>query len=170
MRDHFMAELRRLPLGDAHSHTLLDYFAAAFIYCGRPPITSNHPQNYINFDMKYCELFEWRHNGVGTVYIKNFQVEDFSKLYQACGTCPAMTRKVVQSAIRAKGRGLALAGIMAKNGDTATFTNIQVDSKVSYICQRYNDGAGTSKAGQYTAKENGDGTQCKYSTSNIQMI
>uniref|UniRef100_A0A915DQM3 Uncharacterized protein n=1 Tax=Ditylenchus dipsaci TaxID=166011 RepID=A0A915DQM3_9BILA len=39
------------------------------------------------------------------------------------------------------------------NGDTATFTNIQVDSNVSYICQRYKDAAGTSKAGQYTPKQ-----------------
>uniref|UniRef100_A0A915CR27 Probable pectate lyase F n=1 Tax=Ditylenchus dipsaci TaxID=166011 RepID=A0A915CR27_9BILA len=87
----------------------------------------------------------FQHNGGGTVYIKNFQVENFTKFYQACGTCPAMTRKVVMDAIRAKGPGLALVGVMSRNGDTATLTNIQVDSKVTYICQRYNDGQELAK-------------------------
>uniref|UniRef100_A0A915DQB4 Probable pectate lyase F n=1 Tax=Ditylenchus dipsaci TaxID=166011 RepID=A0A915DQB4_9BILA len=138
--------------------------AASFLGSGN----NNYTVNTGGARKAHDKVFQ--HNGGGTVYIKNFQVENFTKFYQACGTCPAMTRKVVMDAIRAKGPGLALVGVMTKNGDTATLTNIQVDSKVNYICQRYNDGAGIGKAGQYTAKQNGDGKQCKYSTGNIKMI
>ncbi|KAH7709796.1 pectate lyase [Aphelenchoides avenae] len=119
----------------------------------------------------------FQHNGGGTLTVKNFQVDNSassdgagSKLWQACGTCPARKRNVVFDAIRAKGPLLSLAGVMTNNGDTATFSNIQVDGKVGYICQRYCDAQGSCKTGQYKANQNGDGGQCKYTTANIKQI
>ena len=92
-----------------------------------------------------------------------------SKLWRACGTCPARKRNVVMDNIRVKGPILSLAGVNTKSGDTATLTNIQVDGKVTFICQRYCD-AGSCKAGEYKANQNGDGAQCKYTTANVKKI
>uniref|UniRef100_A0A915CRL3 Probable pectate lyase F n=1 Tax=Ditylenchus dipsaci TaxID=166011 RepID=A0A915CRL3_9BILA len=134
------ANLRTQGWSQSQEQCVVGEDAASFLGSGN----NNYTVNTGGARKAHDKVFQ--HNGGGTVYIKNFQVENFTKFYQACGTCPAMTRKVVMDAIRAKGPGLALVGVMTKNGDTATLTNIQVDSKVTYICQRYNDGAGIGKA------------------------
>ncbi|MDY7099997.1 MAG: pectate lyase [Actinomycetota bacterium] len=99
----------------------------------------------------------FQHNGTGTLTIRNFEVEDFGKLYRSCGTCTGSSRHVVLENITAIAPGLTIVGIDPGNGDTARFSNITVDGDVD-VCQIYD---GTSRIGE------GPGANCIYSASDI---
>ena len=113
----------------------------------------------------------FQHNGVGgTFVIDGFQVEDFGKLYRSCGNCKSAQgkRTVVIRNVTATYKGKSLAGINTNYGDTATFSNITIvgDSKKKIsICDKYtgnNTGKEPPKIGSGP-----DGTNCRYSTSDI---
>ncbi|GII75295.1 hypothetical protein Sru01_02770 [Sphaerisporangium rufum] len=111
----------------------------------------------------------FQHNGPGTFYIKNFQVNDFGKLYRACGNCTnSYKRDVVLSNVTATSPGKALVGINTNWGDTARFSNITIKndaSKKIVICEKYK---GAPKGSEPTKIGEGpDGTNCLYSTSDI---
>ncbi|MCW6010106.1 pectate lyase [Micromonospora sp. CPCC 205371] len=111
----------------------------------------------------------FQHNGGGTLTIRNFQVENFGKLYRSCGNCSTQhKRTVVIQNVRVTAPGKALAGINTNYGDTATFSGVTIvgDSgrKVS-ICDRFtgnSSGAEPPKTGS-----GADGTHCRYSASDI---
>ncbi|MDY7103147.1 MAG: pectate lyase, partial [Actinomycetota bacterium] len=102
----------------------------------------------------------FQHNGTGTVTIRDFEVEDFGKLYRSCGTCDELERHVVVESVTAIAPGLTIVGINPGNGDTATLSDITVigDDDMD-ICQRY-DGTSNTGAGP-------DGTSCLYDESDI---
>ena len=53
-----------------------------------------------------------QHNGGGTLYVKNFLVEDFGKLYRSCGNCGNQyQRKSEFDTILANGTKGVLAGV-----------------------------------------------------------
>jgi hypothetical protein len=111
----------------------------------------------------------FQHNGPGTMYIRNFQVSDFGKLYRACGNCTnSYKRDVVLSNVTATSPGKALAGINTNWGDTARFSNITIvndSSRKIVICEKYK---GVPKGGEPTKIGSGaDGTNCLYSDSDI---
>lgn len=111
----------------------------------------------------------FQHNGPGTMIIRNFQVQDFGKLYRACGNCSSSyQRHVVMSNIVATSPGKALAGINTNWGDTARFSNITIVNDSQHkivICEKYKGvpkGSEPSKIG-----EGADGVNCLYSSSDI---
>lgn len=65
-----------------------------------------------------------QHNGLGTVQITDFFVDDFGKLYRSCGNCKdnAGPRIVVIDGVVAQG-GEVLAGVNSNMGDIATISN-----------------------------------------------
>ncbi|KAI5781565.1 pectate lyase [Geopyxis carbonaria] len=65
-----------------------------------------------------------QHNGLGTVVITDFYVDDFGKLYRSCGNCKANAgpRMVVIDGVVAEG-GKVLAGVNGNYGDVATISN-----------------------------------------------
>ncbi|MCO1574591.1 pectate lyase [Crossiella sp. SN42] len=112
----------------------------------------------------------FQHNGPGTMIIRNFQVEDFGKLYRSCGDCRAQhKRSVVLENITAAVPGKALVGINTNYGDTARFRNITIvgDSKKKMaVCEKYKGvikGEGSSKK----IGSGADGTHCLYQPSDI---
>ncbi|MGW5266405.1 pectate lyase, partial [Microbispora sp. NPDC004025] len=111
----------------------------------------------------------FQHNGPGTMIIKNFQVQNFGKLYRACGNCTnSYQRHVQMSNIVATTPGKTLAGINTNWGDTARFSNITIVNDSSHkivICEKYKGvpkGSEPSKIG-----EGPDGTNCLYNSSDI---
>ncbi len=111
----------------------------------------------------------FQHNGPGTMVIKNFQVQEFGKLYRSCGNCKTQyKRSVVIQNVTVTASGKSLAGINSNYGDTAQLSGITIindSSKKIVICERYqgnNTGSEPTKIGSGP-----DGTYCKYSTSSI---
>ena len=114
----------------------------------------------------------FQHNGGGTLTIKNFQVDDFGKLYRSCGNCKTQyKRSVVLQNVTATGKGKALVGINANFGDTATLSGITVVGYADLkICVRFkgnNTGAEPTKLNTFTGTTGGDGTFCKFTKANI---
>ncbi|WP_420907380.1 pectate lyase [Streptomyces scabichelini] len=109
----------------------------------------------------------FQHNGAGTVTIKNFQVENFGKLYRSCGNCDTQyERHVVVSNVKATGPGQVLVGVNANYGDTATLSGITVvgDRELT-VCERFQ---GNSSGDEPTKLGSGaDGTHCRYTSSDI---
>ena len=105
-----------------------------------------------------------QHNGGGTLYVKNFLVESFGKLYRSCGNCSTQNqRKSEFDTIVANGSG-ELAGVNATYKDSAKFTNIFAANGMK-ICERYN--ANNTGAEPTSAGVGADGTYCIYAASDI---
>ncbi|OHV45294.1 pectate lyase [Pseudofrankia sp. BMG5.36] len=111
----------------------------------------------------------FQHNGPGTMVIRNFQVEDFGKLYRSCGNCKAQyQRAVVIQNVTVTAPGKTLAGINSNYGDTATLSGITIvgdtKKKIS-ICDRYEG----NDVGDEPVKlgTGADGTYCRYSPSDL---
>lgn len=110
----------------------------------------------------------FQHNGGGTVVIENFQVRGFGKLYRSCGNCePAYKRKVVIRNVVAADMRVALVGLNADMGDTASISNVTVvRARHCNICNLYNlaaPGAEPELVGQ------GDGFgDCSFDARDVQ--
>ncbi|GGN60969.1 pectate lyase [Actinoplanes lobatus] len=116
----------------------------------------------------------FQHNGGGTLTISGFAVSDFGKLYRSCGNCKTQyKRAVVVKNVAVTYPGSSLVGINSNYGDTATFSGITItgdSSKKISICVTYkgnNTGAEPTKLATYKGSTGGDGTYCKFTTSNI---
>lgn len=110
----------------------------------------------------------FQHNGPGTMYIRNFQVNDFGKLYRSCGNCKTQyKRNVVVDNVAATVPGKTLVGINTNYGDTAKLTRITIvgDSSRKIVpCEKYKG----VTSGEPTKTGSGpDSTNCLYTTANI---
>src|SRR3954447_4483669 len=110
----------------------------------------------------------FQHNGPGTMYIRNFQVNDFGKLYRSCGNCKTQyKRNVVVDNVTATVPGKALVGINTNYGDTAKLTRITIvndANKKIKVCDKYKG----VTSGEPTKIGSGpDSTNCLYTTANI---
>jgi hypothetical protein len=110
----------------------------------------------------------FQHNGPGTMYIRNFEVNDFGKLYRSCGNCKTQyKRNVVVDNVTATVPGKALVGINTNYGDTAKLTRITIvgDSSRKLVpCTKYKG----VTSGEPTQIGSGpDSTNCLYTTANI---
>ncbi|CAE6370655.1 unnamed protein product [Rhizoctonia solani] len=77
-----------------------------------------------------------QHNGGGTVNISSYCVEDFGKLYRACGNCKKQyTRTVTITDVIAK-NGKLIAGINSNYKDVATIKNVKATS-VKSMCDTF---------------------------------
>jgi len=106
----------------------------------------------------------FQHNGPGTFHIKNFDVEDFGKLYRSCGNCGTQyARHVIIENIEVHGPGKDIVGINPNLGDTAKISGVKIyndASKKIVICQKFT--GVTSGEPKATTADN-DGTQCSWS-------
>ncbi|WP_410587000.1 pectate lyase [Amycolatopsis sp. lyj-23] len=110
----------------------------------------------------------FQHNGPGTMYIRNFQVEDFGKLYRSCGNCKTQyKRNVVVDNVTATAPGKALVGINPNYGDTARLTRITIvgdSSRKIEPCTKYKG----VTSGEPTKTGSGpDSTNCLYTAADI---
>ncbi|WP_220504812.1 pectate lyase [Microbispora sp. H13382] len=110
----------------------------------------------------------FQHNGPGTMTIKNFQVQDFGKLYRSCGNCSTQyKRNVVIQNVTATTPGKVLAGINTNYGDTASFSQITIvndPTKKVVICEKYK---GVTSGEPTKTGTGADGVNCLYSASGI---
>ncbi|ACU36508.1 pectate lyase [Actinosynnema mirum] len=110
----------------------------------------------------------FQHNGPGTMHIKNFQVDDFGKLYRSCGNCKTQhKRNVIIENVTAYAPGKSMVGINTNYGDTAKITKLTVvgDSKKKLsVCDKY---TGTTKGEPKKTGSGPDGKHCQYSTSDV---
>ena len=106
-----------------------------------------------------------QHNGAGTLYVKNFLVEEFGKLYRSCGNCSKQyTRHAEFDTILANGSKSILAGVNQNYKDTAKFSNIFAATGMK-ICERYD---GNDTGAEPNSLGNGaDGTYCIYSNTDV---
>jgi hypothetical protein len=110
----------------------------------------------------------FQHNGPGTMIIRNFQVDDFGKLYRSCGNCKTQYRRnVVLENITAFSPGKALVGINTNYGDTARFSKITIvgdSSRKISVCDKYR---GVTSGEPSKIGSGPDSTNCLYKTSDI---
>ncbi|GAA4730398.1 pectate lyase [Phytohabitans rumicis] len=111
----------------------------------------------------------FQHNGGGTLTVKNFQVEDFGKLYRSCGNCSTQhKRAVVFQDVTVTAPGKTLAGINANFGDTARFSGITIigdGAEKIAICEKYK---GVTDGEPTKIGSGADGTNCFFATADIQ--
>jgi hypothetical protein len=106
----------------------------------------------------------FQHNGAGTLVIRDFQVEDFGKLYRSCGNCSTQfERSVVVENVLVTAPGGSLVGINTNFGDTARLSGITVagdpDREIG-ICDRFT-GNDTGDEPEQTGS-GADGTFCRF--------
>jgi hypothetical protein len=110
----------------------------------------------------------FQHNGPGTMYIRDFQVDDFGKLYRSCGNCKKQyQRNVVLENITAFSPGKTLVGINTNYGDTARLRKITIvgdSSRKIVVCEKYRG----VTSGEPTKIGSGpDSTNCLYKSSDV---
>ncbi|MEU2199732.1 pectate lyase [Isoptericola sp. NPDC019482] len=109
----------------------------------------------------------FQHNGPGNFVIKNFQVEDFGKLYRSCGNCSTQyDRHVTIQDVTVTAPGKSLAGINSNLGDTATISGVTIlgdDDQDIAICEEYE---GVTD-GEPEKISEGPSDACRYSESDI---
>ncbi len=110
----------------------------------------------------------FQHNGPGTMIIRNFQVDDFGKLYRSCGNCKTQhKRHVVLENITAFSPGKSLVGINTNYGDTARFSKITIvgdSSKKIVVCEKYQ---GVTSGEPKKIGSGSDSTNCLYKSSDL---
>lgn len=86
----------------------------------------------------------FQNNGVGTMIVKDFYVENFGKLYRSCGNCSRQSaRTIVLENVTALigNKSSCLVGLNENYGDRAIFKGINhvfVDAKPTFpVCQRF---------------------------------
>lgn len=105
-----------------------------------------------------------QHNGVGTISISGFTVDDFGKLYRSCGNCKTQGERHVKiDGVKATGGSATLVGINSNFGDTATITNSCVTG-TKVICQEFE---GTSPGNEPQEISSGPSSACIYTDADI---
>jgi len=109
----------------------------------------------------------FQQNGPGTMVIKNFEVNDFGKLYRSCGNCKTQyARHVILDGIKATVPGSKLVGINPNLGDTAKISRVTIvgdSNKKIVICQKYKG----VTSGEPSEVGSGPDSNCIYSSSDI---
>lgn len=109
----------------------------------------------------------FQHNGPGTFVIRNFQVEDFGKLYRSCGNCSKQYPRTVQvSNVQVTAPGKSVVGINSNLGDKATLSGVTIigdSSRKIAICEEYKG----VTSGEPSKIGSGPSAACGYSTSSI---
>lgn len=113
----------------------------------------------------------FQHNGVGTLVVKNFQVDDFGKLVRSCGNCSTQNARHIQlQNIWATAPGTSLVGINTNYGDTARISGVTIyedGDRDMKICTKYR---GTTSGEPSEIGSGADGTNCIYSSSDITYV
>lgn len=116
---------------------------------------------------RYANDKVFQHNGPGTFVIRNFQVQDFGKLYRSCGNCSTQHARTVQlSNVQVTAPGKALVGINPNLGDRATISGVTIlndPNRKIVVCEEYRG----VTSGEPTKVGSGPSGACGYSTSSI---
>ncbi|KZM28131.1 uncharacterized protein EKO05_0001145 [Ascochyta rabiei] len=105
-----------------------------------------------------------QHNGIGSISISGFYVEDFGKLYRSCGNCKEQGERHVKiDGVKASGGSATLVGINSNFGDTATITNSCVTG-TKVICQEFE---GTSPGNEPQKISDGPSASCIYTEADV---
>ncbi|GAA4455719.1 pectate lyase [Phytohabitans houttuyneae] len=84
------------------------------------------------------KVFQDNRGAGGSVTIRDFEVEDFGKLYRSCGNCSTQARRdVVLSNVTATAPGGVLVGINVNFGDTARLSGITVNGGDIGLCDLF---------------------------------
>jgi hypothetical protein len=110
-----------------------------------------------------------QHNGLGTVIIDGFYVQDFGKLYRSCGTCGNMQRKVQVSNVYAVNPTASFVTVNKNYNDQATLRNIKIKTSKSSlkVCQW---SQGTTSGEPTMLGDGPSGSLCNYATSDITVV
>ncbi|TMW64580.1 hypothetical protein Poli38472_011461 [Pythium oligandrum] len=115
---------------------------------------------------RYADDKVIQQNGPGKVSVDGFYAYDFGKLYRSCGNCKTQYKRQVEFknvlAVKPK---VSIATINTNLGDTATFTNVRVQSTKSNpkVCA-WSQGV---TSGEPKELGSGPSDKCKYSTSTV---
>jgi hypothetical protein len=109
-----------------------------------------------------------QHNGGGTLTVRDFQAENFGKLYRSCGNCGTQyERAVVFQNITLTAPGRTIAGINTNFGDTARFSGVTIvgdSGKKIVVCEKYE---GVTSGEPEKIGSGPDATHCLYESSDI---
>jgi hypothetical protein len=107
-------------------------------------------------------------NGPGTVIIRDFQVEDFGKVYRACGNCrQSVDHHVVIEGLDVTAPGLAIVGINPNFGDTASLSHVVIHADSDHgidVCQWY-EGVPSGEESRRVGE--GPSDACEYKRSDV---
>ncbi|KAL1601584.1 hypothetical protein SLS60_006499 [Paraconiothyrium brasiliense] len=105
-----------------------------------------------------------QHNGGGTLKVSGFTVDNFGKLYRACGNCKeSVDRHVELDNIKATGGTSTLVGINPNFGDTAKITNSCITG-TKVICEEFE---GTTPGNEPKSVSTGPSDTCVYTDADI---
>jgi pectate lyase len=113
----------------------------------------------------------FQNNGVGTMVIKNFYVENFGKLYRSCGNCSRQSARTIVleniTALTSK-KSSCLVGLNENYGDRAIFKGINriyTGEKPKFpVCQRF---LGNARGLEPSKTTTGSDKNCVYDERNV---
>jgi pectate lyase len=113
----------------------------------------------------------FQNNGVGTMVIKNFYVENFGKLYRSCGNCSRQTARTIVleniTALAGK-KSSCLVGLNENYGDKAIFkglSRIFTGEKPKFpVCQRF---LGNARGLEPSKTTTGPDANCVYDARSV---
>ena len=113
----------------------------------------------------------FQNNGVGTMIIKNFYVEQFGKLYRSCGNCSrqAARKVVLENIIAVAGhKSSCLVGLNENYGDEAVFKGLNqifIAAKPKFpVCQRF---IGNARGLEPKKTTTGPDDHCRYTDASV---
>ncbi|KAF1318842.1 Pectate lyase, partial [Globisporangium splendens] len=121
---------------------------------------------------RYAEDKVIQHNGYGSVSIDGFYVQDFGKLFRACGNCKTkIQRKVSVANVYAVNPKVGIVTVNKNYGDEAKLSNIKI--KTSKATSKVEVCAWSQAVTSGEPKKLGHGPSpplCQYSTSAVTFI
>jgi hypothetical protein len=113
----------------------------------------------------------FQNNGVGTMVIKNFYVENFGKLYRSCGNCSRQSARTIvleNITVLASKKSSCLVGLNENYGDRAIFKGVSrifTDEKPSFpVCQRF---LGNARGLEPSKTTTGQDANCVYDARSV---
>jgi hypothetical protein len=113
----------------------------------------------------------FQNNGVGTMIVKNFYVENFGKLYRSCGNCSKQAARTIVleniTALPGK-KSSCLVGLNENYGDKAIFkgiSHVYIANKPKFpVCQRF---LGNARGLEPSKTTTGPDQNCAYDDHNV---
>jgi len=113
----------------------------------------------------------FQNNGVGTMIVKNFYVENFGKLYRSCGNCSRQSARTIvleNITVLAGKKSSCLVGLNENYGDRAIFkgiNHIYTGEKPKFpVCQRF---LGNARGLEPSKTTTGPDQNCVYDERNV---
>lgn len=113
----------------------------------------------------------FQNNGLGTMVVKNFYVENFGKLYRSCGNCSKQVQRTIVleniTALAGK-KSSCLVGLNENYGDKVIFkgtSHVYIGEKPKFpVCQRF---LGNARGLEPSKTTTGPDKNCQYDEHNV---